>query len=118
MKQSLLDRSEEVRPGRRLHLVVNAESGVNDEDTVTLFFIHGAMGSTEQFRFQFQNFMTSSATATFPRKCNIVAFDALGCGHSEKPRDYAAYATDELFTDLRIMFMKFKQAGKRNYLIG
>lgn len=41
---------------------------------------------------------------------SILAFDALGCGNSAKPRSHAAYHPDELFRDLVEVHKIYSQA--------
>jgi hypothetical protein len=38
-----------------------------------------------------------------------VAFDYLGCGRSEKPNDFAAYAAEELYQDLLAVFQRYSK---------
>ena len=37
----------------------------------------------------------------------VVAFDYLGCGRSQKPNSFHAYAADELYQDLRAICSKY-----------
>lgn len=74
----------------------------------TIFFMHGSMAT----RRQFEDVYSSAALV----KYNIVAYDALGCGASEKPRDWNAYSTDRLTEDAITIFKKY--ATKENILVG
>ncbi len=40
---------------------------------------------------------------------DTVAFDYLGCGRSEKPDDFAAYAAEELYQDLVAVFQSYSK---------
>lgn len=42
---------------------------------------------------------------------DAVAFDYLGCGKSEKPNQYAAYAASELYADLQAVFKRYTEAS-------
>ncbi|WP_419728380.1 alpha/beta fold hydrolase [Lichenicola sp.] len=81
---------EEIRPGRRLHVAVR-DIGAD----TTLFFLHGAGGNKEQWRFQWDSLGDVG--------CNLVAWDAIGHGRSPKPRKLAGYAGTELVADARVM---------------
>ncbi len=37
------------------------------------------------------------------------AYDYLGCGRSEKPTQYGAYAASELYADLQAVFRKYTE---------
>jgi pimeloyl-ACP methyl ester carboxylesterase len=97
-----MDSLVEVRPGRRLNVCIhNRKIGtipsVEDEKTPTplLFFIHGSMASTEAF---------APIFASFEDHCDILMFDALGCGKSEKRLEDDAYTTHELSQDVIQLF--------------
>lgn len=40
---------------------------------------------------------------------STVAFDYLGCGRSEKPNQYSAYAASELYADLQTVFSRYTE---------
>lgn len=42
---------------------------------------------------------------------STVAFDYLGCGRSEKPNDFKAYAAQEIYQDLVAVFQKFSKVS-------
>lgn len=93
----------EVRPGRFLNLSQRrGEAGAP-----TLFFAHGGGGNQDQWRLIWQD----------PRLAayHLVAWDLLGHGASETPRNAAAYAWDELVADQLAIFERF--AGEQNILL-
>uniref|UniRef100_A0A7S0HB03 Serine aminopeptidase S33 domain-containing protein n=1 Tax=Hanusia phi TaxID=3032 RepID=A0A7S0HB03_9CRYP len=97
----------EVRPGRKINLLhIDAPQTADTKEPWTVFFIHGSMGNMQQFEGQI---------VEYSKTCRVIAFDAFGCGQSQKPRDYHAYSHDNFFTDLESIFEKFK--GKKNLLI-
>ena len=73
----------------------------------TLFFTHGSMGSLTQF---------NDLIAAFTGRVNIVAFDTMGCGDSEKPNVHTVYSTDSLTSNLIEIFDKY--STKNNILVG
>mmetsp|Transcript_32712 Transcript_32712/g.41828 ORF Transcript_32712/g.41828 Transcript_32712/m.41828 type:complete len:307 (-) Transcript_32712:183-1103(-) len=85
---------EEVRPTRKLRILhlPNAES------QVTLFFVHDACATMEQF---------SEAICLLKEKYSIVAYDAFGCGKSERSNEYEAYSTAAHSADLLAIFNKY-----------
>lgn len=75
----------EVRADRNLsilHLVCQKKT------STTFFFFHGSMGNFRQFE---------SLINHFSQFVNIVAYDALGCGASDKPED-SFWGGDSLYT--------------------
>jgi pimeloyl-ACP methyl ester carboxylesterase len=81
---------------------------VNPPTETTIFLIHGSMASLSQFNRLIEKLKLFAF--------NIVAYDAYGCGNSDKPHDYAAYSTQELTNDLIAVYEKYSTA--RNILIG
>jgi pimeloyl-ACP methyl ester carboxylesterase len=73
----------------------------------TFFFIHGSMGSLQQF---------DDIIAMFKNKVNIVAYDVMGCGGSEKPAAEGLYSTKSLTSNSIEVFEKY--ATTKNVLIG
>lgn len=73
----------------------------------TFFFIHGSMGSLQQF---------DDIIAQYKNKVNIVAYDAMGCGGSEKPTTDGLYTTKSLTSNTIQVFEKY--ATTKNVLIG
>ena len=96
---------EEIRPGRSV-MVFNRLVPGND----TVFFYHGSMATYKQFNDNLIPFFHDLTTK------NIVAYDAFGCGESDKPRDWNAYSTDELLKDAIAVFSKYSTS--KNVLIG
>ena len=82
----------EREPGRRL-LVLRSRTA--DESRPWLFFLHGAMAGA----FTFEQILPDLAA-----RYNVVAYDALGCGQSQKPKEADAYATSELIKDMTTVF--------------
>lgn len=85
----------EVRPGRRLHVATRLAG----HDT-TIFFVHGAGGNKEQWRFQWRDLSGSPV--------NLVAWDAVGHGASRQPRDPAAYDGAELVADAAAIVARYR----------
>jgi abhydrolase domain-containing protein 8 len=93
----------QVRPGRVLNLAHRPGSA----GAPTLFFAHGGGGNKDQWRFLWQA----------PQLANyhLVAWDLLGHGASETPKQAQAYAWDELVADQLAIFDRF--AGDQNVFI-
>ncbi|TBU87991.1 alpha/beta fold hydrolase [Stutzerimonas kirkiae] len=94
----------EVRPGRLLSL---AHRPGSDPRGYTLFFAHGGGGNQDQWRELWRDPRLSGH--------NLVAWDLLGHGTSDRPRQAAAYAWDELVADQLAILRRF--AGERNVLV-
>ena len=77
-----------------------------------IFFIHGAMGHLHQWDAQLTHFSKRK------HRLRVVAWDAYGCGDSDKPDTWSAYAEDELLADARAIWDKYFMEGKRNILVG
>lgn len=95
----------EVRPHRKLHV-----NYINNHQKTTLFFLHGAGGRSDQFRQQIE---------FFKGRYNILSFDYLGHGNSEKPKPPAnanPYSFKNLYLDIETLFNKF--ANEKNVVIG
>lgn len=73
----------------------------------TLFFIHGSMGSLTQFSHQIE---------LYRGRANIVAYDTIGCGMSEKPTTHCEYSTESFTAHTVEIFEKY--STHRNILIG
>lgn len=78
------------------------------EEAPTVFFLHGSMGTKEQFSFLLDTHCFDGF--------NLVAHDALGCGGSEKPHLCSAYSTPSLAEDAIYIVKTF--ASGRNILVG
>ena len=98
---------EEVRPGRLVRILRHHVKGNQNKNRQTLFFFHGSMSSMLAF---------SSIYAPFMDSFDIVAYDAFGCGGSDKPLNSSAYTTTELVQDAMAIFDKY--ASNINVLIG
>jgi pimeloyl-ACP methyl ester carboxylesterase len=81
------------------------KSTVNSD--TTLFFIHGSMGSLTMY---------SSLIEKYEGKVNIVAYDTMGCGLSDKPELKTEYSTEALTKYAVEIFETFSTA--KNVLIG
>jgi pimeloyl-ACP methyl ester carboxylesterase len=81
------------------------KSTVNSD--ITLFFIHGSMGSLTMY---------SSIIKSYEGKVNIVAYDTMGCGLSDKPELKTEYSTHSLTKYAVEIFEKYSTA--KNILIG
>lgn len=92
----------EVRPGRRLSVAVHQ----GNRDTV-VFLGHGSGGNKDQWRELWRNLSEQGYT--------LVAWDLLGHGDSDKPRDANAYAWDELVADNLAVLKRY--AGPRNLYV-
>ncbi|SDH04649.1 abhydrolase domain-containing protein 8 [Pseudomonas flavescens] len=94
----------EVRPGRFLSL---AHRSAESPGASTVFFAHGGGGNKDQWREQWRD----------PRLAghHLVAWDLLGHGVSDRPRQASAYAWDELVDDQVAILRRF--AGPRNILV-
>lgn len=73
----------------------------------TIFFIHGSMGSLTHF---------SDLIIAFEGRVNIVAYDTMGCGGSDKPHDGLEYSTKALTANAIEIFDLFCTA--KNILVG
>ena len=81
-------------------------ANIGDHNT-TIFFIHGSMGSLTHF---------SDLIIAFQGRVNIVAYDTMGCGGSDKPRDCLEYSTAALTSNAIEIFDLFCTA--KNVLVG
>lgn len=94
----------ELRPGRRVRLWHHKAGGTA---SARLLFCHGSMASMLQYR----------ACIEYVRSrgdCDILAYDWLGCGGSEKPRDWDAYSTPNLVIDLEAAYCRLLKGGCKN----
>ena len=95
----------EIRPGRKINIFTMIDKNID----LTIFFYHGSMATLKQF---------SSIISLIKEKlpANIIAYDALGCGKSERPNNYSAYSTEELLLDAIEVFKLF--STNKSILIG
>ncbi len=96
----------ELRPGRKCYILQ-----CSAQSPITLFFVHGAGGRSEQWREQIK---------FFQNKYNLLAFDFLGLGKSDKPKpthsDPVIYSFHEFSTDLQIIFDRYRT--EQNIILG
>ena len=95
----------EIRPNRTIAV---HHRGSGKEDT-TIVLCHGSCANMGQWAAQADFFEEQGF--------GVVLYDWLGCGQSEKPRDWYAYAADELYADLKAVVTKYK-GKKRTILVG
>jgi pimeloyl-ACP methyl ester carboxylesterase len=107
-------RRELVRPGRTLHVVVHSKlvqplhQPQQPPSPLTLVFVHGSMAHHGQFAAQV------AAAAAHPAVARVVAYDAFGCGASDKPDApdaWGAYAEAELLADLHALVERYAGVG-------
>jgi len=87
----------EIRKGRRLNVLYIP----CDSPRCTIIFVHGAMGRMAQFK---------DLIEPLSSNCEILAYDMLGCGSSEKPElngQNDMYSADEHYKDLLAVLDKF-----------
>lgn len=94
----------EIRPGRRLS--VARQAGADHADTV-VFFAHGGGGHKDQWRDLWRSLGDQGYS--------LVAWDMLGHGDSDKPRDPTAYAWSELVADQLEIVRRY--GGARNLAV-
>lgn len=94
----------EIRPGRRLS--VARQAGAEQADTV-VFFAHGGGGHKDQWRELWRSLGEQGYS--------LVAWDMLGHGDSDKPRNPAAYAWAELVADQLEIVRRY--GGARNLVV-
>jgi pimeloyl-ACP methyl ester carboxylesterase len=97
-----------MRNGQKLNVFqLQCEEQKDSFCDTTLFFIHGAMGCLTQFSDQFE---------LYRGHANIVAYDTIGCGSSEKPTSHGEYSTDSFTAHTIEIFEKYSTS--RNILVG
>ena len=104
----------EIRPQRKINLVIYEppNDAVLEADQKTIFFYHGSMSTYKHF---------SALIDHFKGIYRVVAYDALGCGHSEKPVDdwftsESLYSVNNLLLDAIEVFKRY--STKQNFLVG
>ena len=75
--------------------------------SLTIFFLHGSMATMNQFEVLFP---------AFQGRANLVAYDSVGCGSSEKPHVTSKYSTESLLGDAVTIFEE--HATAHNILVG
>lgn len=97
-----------MRNGQKLNVLqLRCEAEKDSFCNTTLFFIHGSMGCLTQFSHQFE---------LYKGRANIVAYDTIGCGSSEKPTSHGEYSTDSFTAHTIEIFEKYSTS--RNILVG
>ncbi|CAK0738607.1 hypothetical protein CVIRNUC_001067 [Coccomyxa viridis] len=99
----------EIRPGRRIWVETHQVSEKTPAETLVIF-MHGSCARLEQYAAQVQPLLHAG--------CDTLAFDYLGCGRSEKPNQYLAYAAHELYADLQAVFDRHAQDYEKVVLVG
>ena len=87
-----------------LNVFIHQQTSPNDRPTI--FFIHGSMAHHRQFE---------SLIESLRKDYNIVAWDAYGCGESDKPQGWLEYSGDEHLEDVMTIVQKHKSMS--NHLI-
>lgn len=77
-----------------------------------MFFLHGALSNLHVWDAQLRHFSKRK------QRLRVVAWDAYGCGDSDKPDTWKAYDEEELLQDARAMWDKYYMEGKRNVIVG
>lgn len=88
-------------------LHIECENNSCNERDLTIFFIHGSMGSLTQY---------NDLIAFYKGRANVVAYDTMGCGDSEKPLSNGEYSTKSLTANSIEIFEKYATA--QNILVG
>ncbi|BDA45129.1 Protein ABHD8 [Coccomyxa sp. Obi] len=102
----------EIRPGRRIWIEAGkarTDAPTHVSNTVAIL-VHGSCARSEQYAAQIPE-LQKMGIAT-------VAFDYLGCGRSEKPDEFTAYAAQELYKDLVAVFDRYSKGFARAVLVG
>lgn len=84
-----IDGIHEIRPGRKVRLLATRVL----RPALKVLFVHGAAASMVQYEDQFNALAGRGDT-------NLLAWDWLGCGGSEKPQVWSAYSPAELRADV------------------
>jgi pimeloyl-ACP methyl ester carboxylesterase len=111
LPQALNSKLVTIRNNRKLNLCEYMEHPDTNERSTqrsrpTVFFIHGSMANYQQFDHLISNLY---------KDYNIVAWDAYGCGGSEKPQGWEEYSADEHLEDVKAIVQKYKSST--NHLI-
>jgi len=96
----------ELRPGRRVRVFHHIAASGGSAAKAAILFCHGSMASMLQYRANIEYAMNRG-------DLDILAYDWLGCGGSEKPRDWDAYSTSELLLDLEAAYCHLLRAGPK-----
>ncbi|CAL5223892.1 g6486 [Coccomyxa viridis] len=97
----------EIRPGRKVWVETHSPPAKSSSIAI---LVHGSCARLEQYAAQLE-LLHNAGIAT-------AAYDYLGCGRSDKPNQYSAYAASELYADLQAVFRKYSEGYTRVVLIG
>lgn len=97
----------EMKSSHKLNVFHSKSTAIGADHNTTVFFIHGSMGSLTHF---------SDLMTAFDGRVNIVAYDTIGCGESDKPDDYLEYSTQSMTAYAIEIFDRFCTA--KNILVG
>ncbi len=81
------------------------------EAEATIFFLHDALTHLHQWDAQLMHFRRK-------RSFRVVAYDAMGCGASDKPQAKDAYTENELVEDFLELWRMHFMEGKVNIIVG
>eukprot|EP01084_Bolivina_argentea_P164771 286406_1 len=95
----------EVRKDRKLAMLNLPHK---DKDAPFAFFIHGACARMGQFK---------ALIKYLSQSFNIVAFDRIGCGYSDRPNQDNAYNGQPIFLDLCALFQTYAPVKKQILII-
>ncbi|CAM9447758.1 unnamed protein product [Phaeothamnion confervicola] len=106
-----LDSLIEVLPGRRLRI---KHWPICEDSSSTLLLVHGSGAKLDQFEPLVGIISQNGGALGSGKVGEVVAFDYLGCGGSDKPDDWDAYATPRLVDDLTAIYTQFcRRPGKK-----
>ena len=98
----------EFRKGRKLSFTFMRKEEIDDPKSIlTLFCIHGSMANQNQFGDLLTALQKDLAQQDW--KYNVVCFDALGCGESDKPKD--SLQTEQIVIFVLADFVGFFHSG-------
>jgi pimeloyl-ACP methyl ester carboxylesterase len=92
----------EIRPGRWIS-VLHIPSRDRPHAS-RIVFVHGACARMQQFEHQIRHFSRLGF--------EIVAYDALGCGESDKPYSSNSYSLTEMYADLSALITQYSSSSK------
>eukprot|EP01084_Bolivina_argentea_P126764 224372_1 len=96
---------DEIRKNRKLAVLSIQHKNKN---APFVFLIHGACARMGQFK---------SLIEHLSNNFNIIAFDRIGCGYSNKPKEATQYKGAEIFFDLCALFEKYIPQQKNILII-
>lgn len=81
------------------------------EAEATVFFLHDTLTHLHQWDAQLVHFRRK-------RTFRVVAYDALGCGGSDKPQNKEAFTENEMLEDFLELWRMHFMEGKVNIIVG